>query len=353
MNTKNVVLTVIITLFLSIFIGVMGAIIYLYGVYDKKEEDKYLEEYNSGNFTYVYNNLSKESSTFVSEELFNNIVGLMYNKNNLKTIYDNYYSDSEIFIDEKDFFSYYFFGYTELSNQDIEFKFSGKTNLFNRRKIEYKYINLENNNEVKGKLGVISNVTFKKPGNGFLYLDNIELECENDLCNVDNILGGLHEVVYEDNDGKYYSLINVVNEGEYNISEDKSYIRIIESNISNNIEEVSGVSLNLIPGRYKFKKCYLESSCPSFRHSYMDLNADGTVTYYVYITLDIAGDTYKGTYEIKNNFLYLYFDKHIYKMHDYDTKQRTDIEATLDMVMRYKITSDRTFSNYDYDFKLG
>ena len=36
MNTKNVVLTVIITLFLSIFIGVMGAIIYLYGVYDKK-----------------------------------------------------------------------------------------------------------------------------------------------------------------------------------------------------------------------------------------------------------------------------------------------------------------------------
>ena len=30
----------------------------------------------------------------------------------------------------------------------------------------------------------------------------------------------------------------------------------------------------------------------------------------------------------------------------------TDIEAVLDMVMRYKITSDKTFSSYDYDFRL-
>ena len=57
---------------------------------------------------------------------------------------------------------------------------------------------------------------------------NVDDSGENDLYK--------HEVVYEDNDGKYYSLINVVNEGEYNVSEDKSYIRIIESNISNNIQ---------------------------------------------------------------------------------------------------------------------
>ena len=51
-------------------------------------------------YVFTYNNLVKTDSEFITEDIFNNIVGLMYNKNNLKTIYDNYYSDSEIFIDE-------------------------------------------------------------------------------------------------------------------------------------------------------------------------------------------------------------------------------------------------------------
>ena len=82
--------------------------------------------------------------------------------------------------------------------------------------------------------------------------------------------------------------------------------------LSNKLVDNNQISLALTPGRYRFKKCYLESSCPNFSRSYMDLNADGTVTYYVYITLDISGDTYYGTYEIKNNFLYLYFDKSLF-----------------------------------------
>ena len=185
-----------------------------------------------------------------------------------------------------------------------------------------------------------------------LILDNIELSCDNDICNVPSMLGGLHEVVYEDNNSKYYALINVYESGEYVVYENKSYVIVGKSDLSNKLVDNNQISLALTPGRYRFKKCYLESSCPNFSISYIDLNADGTVTYYVYITLDISGDTYQGTYEIKNNFLYLYFDKHIYKMHDYDTKEVTDIEAVLDMVMRYKITSDKTFSSYDYDFRL-
>lgn len=352
MKTKNLILTVIITLFLSVFIGVMGAIIYLYGVYDKKEEDKYLEKYNSGNFTFVYNNLNKNDSEFITEDIFNNVIGLMYNKNNLKRIYDNYYKDSGIFIDEKDFFSYYFFGYSELTNDNIEYEFSGKTTLFSRRKIKYNYINLVNSNDIKSKIGIINDVSFKKPGNGYLYLDNIELSCDNDICSVPSMLGGLHEVVYEDNDNKYYALINVYETGEYIVHENKSYVIVGSSDLSHKVVDNNQVSLTLIPGRYRFKKCYLESSCPNFSRSYMDLNADGTVTYYVYITLDISGDTYQGTYEIKNNFLYLYFDKHNYKMHDYDTKVVTDIEAKLDMVMSYKIISERSIGNYDYELVL-
>lgn len=353
MQKKNIFLTILITLFLSLVVGFMGAIIYLYGVYDKKEEDKYLSEYNNGNFTFVYNNLFKEDSTFISEDSFNNMISLMYNKNNLKVIYDNYYKNSEIFIDEDDFFSNYFFGYTELNSGDIEYETKDKTTLTSRRKIQYKYINIKNNNDVNTKIGFLNNVSFKKPGDGYLYLDNIELVCENDICKTSGILGGLHEVVFEDNGGKYYALINVFEDGEYVLSEQKSYVMIGESDLENKIiPDNDDVTYNLSTGRYRFTKCNLESSCPNFSRSYLDLNPDGTVTYYVYITLDISGDTYQGTYEIKNNFLYLYFDKHIYKMHDYDTKEVTDIEAVLDMVMRYKITSDKTFSSYDYDFKL-
>jgi hypothetical protein len=71
---------------------------------------------------------------------------------------------------------------------------------------------------------------------------------------------------------------------------------------------------------------------------------------YIYISLDISGDTYEGTYEVRNNFLYLYFDKHIYKMHDYDTQVRTEIVGVLDMEKSFKIVNEREIQNYDYSF---
>ena len=71
---------------------------------------------------------------------------------------------------------------------------------------------------------------------------------------------------------------------------------------------------------------------------------------YIYITLDVAGDTYYGNYEIKNGFLYLKFDRHVYRMHDYDTKQTTDIEGNLDIEMTFKIDNSSQISNYDYMF---
>ena len=127
---------------------------------------------------------------------------------------------------------------------------------------------------------------------------------------------------------------------------------IVLAEVNNNEEETSKdiEQVSLETGRYTLKECYLESSCPYRSYSYIDLRDDGTVTMYIYISLDISGDTYEGTYEVKNGFLYLNFDRHIYKMHDYDTKTKTDIEGNLDIEMVFKIDNSNQISNYDYMF---
>ena len=342
---KNLIKTILISVALFLFIGFMGYVIYVYGIYDKKNKDNFLEEFNNGNYSFLYENLNiKEESDFINEDKFNDVMGLMYNKNILKDVYYDYYKTK--YKDVNEFFNYYFYGYNSVNLVDIEFVSYGKTSLFKRSKLLYKYVNVSNNIGNKSKLGIIENIKFYVNENGKLKVDGIEVSCSNGECNVSEMFGGLHHVTYNYNNQEFYALINVGYDKEF-------YLKDVLINVNGEEKEEltkDVITYKLETGRYTLKECYLESGCPYKRYSYIDLNPDGTVKMYIYISLDISGDTYEGTYEVRNNFLYLYFDKHIYKMHDYDTQERTEIVGVLDMEKSFKIVNEREIQNYDYSF---
>lgn len=347
MNKKSLIKTIVLCMFFLLFIGFLFYVIYVYGIYDKKNKDLYLEEFNNGNFSYVYDNLIRESnSEFITIDKYNDVIELMYNKNVLNEIYKNYYINKYDSSDE--FFNDYFFGYNDIKLKDIDFIGEGKTSLFNRRKIFYKYIKVENKSGVKSILGVFNNIKLNVSGNGELYVDNIKVEC-NDSCVIPEMYGGLHKVSYSINDKQYFGLINVGYDISFNLMD--IMIDVTKEEVVEEVnKDINNVSLEM--GRYTLKECYLESSCPYKRYSYIDLREDGTVTMYIYISLDISGDTYEGTYEISNGFLYLKFDKHSYKMHDYDTLEHSTIDSYLNIEKSFKIVNSREIQNYDYSFIL-
>lgn len=345
MNKKNIIKVVFISLFIFIFIGLMSYIIYVYGISDKKNKDNMLTEFNDGNYSYVYNKFNiKDETKFINEDKFNDVISLMYDKTYLNELYKAYYVD--LYEDKDKFFDDYYFGYNDVTIDDIEFDMVGKTSLFKRSDIYYKYINVVNKNKVKSSLGIYDNVAFNIDGNGELYIDDVLVSCADNVCKVDKIFGGFHKVSYSYQDELYFGIVNIGYDTKFNVKNvlhDVSGKGILEDN-----KNISSVSLNT--GTYVVGACYMESGCPNSRYSYIDLRDDGTVTMYIYISLDISGDTYEGTYEVKNGFLYLNFDRHVYKMHDYDTKTKTDIEGNLDIEMIFKIDNSYQISNYDYMF---
>lgn len=324
----------------------MFYVLYVYGIYDKKNKDLYLEEFNNGNFSYVYSNLVNNSNgEFVNEDKYNDVIELMYNKNVLNEIYKNYYIDEYASVDE--FFDLYFFGYSDIDLDSIDFASEGKTNLFNRKKLYYKYIEVTNKSGVKSILGVFNNIKLNVFGNGELYVDDVKVEC-NESCIIPEMFGGLHKISYNIDDKEYFGLINVGIDKAFNLMDELVEVKKERSDEIN--KDFDNVTLET--GRYVLKECYLESSCPYKSYSYIDLRDDGTVTMYIYISLDISGDTYEGTYEISNGFLYLNFNKHSYKMHDYDTLQHTTIDSYLKIEKYFKIVNSREIKNYDYSFVL-
>ena len=346
MNKNSLIKTIILCIVFILFISFMFYVIYVYGIYDKKNKDSYLEEFNNGNFSYVYNNLiNNGKSEFVTEDKYNDVIELMYNKNVLNEIYKNYYMKE--YENKDDFFNDYFFGYNDISLKNIDFTSKGKTSLFSRKKIFYKYITVTNKSGVKSKIGVFNDIKFKVPGNGELFVDDIKVEC-NQECVIPEMFGGIHKVSYGFDDKQYFGLINVGYDINFDLMD--IMVEVVNNNEEETSKDIEQVSLET--GRYTLKECYLESSCPYRSYSYIDLRDDGTVTMYIYISLDISGDTYEGTYEVKNGFLYLKFDKHSYKMHDYDTLEHTTIDSYLNIEKSFKIVNSREISNYDYSFVL-
>lgn len=340
-------ITLVITFSLFLFILFLVYLIYCFAYYNEYQESVYVDAFNQGNYKRVYDSFSNANS--FDYESFLIPVQLMYDKNNLKAIYYSYYSQ-EMSLD--DFLTLYYYGDQRIQKENIVFESIGKTDLFHRRQLYYQEIQVMNKNGYRSSLGVKKDIRFLIESKSTLYIDNEEIMCLDMVCTVDSIFGGLHTILYTSNQVQYFGIINVFqDEQEISIATNYSLVKVEEDENDVSLPVQSSYSLQM--GEYKLSACYLNSGCPSKKSSYVRLNEDGTVDYYTYITLDQAGDTYRGVYSIQGNFLILNFKSHVYRVFDYDTKEATDIEASVDIEIRFKIEDDYTISNEDYQFRYS
>ena len=349
MEKKNLFITIGITFSLFAFIIFLLYVVYCFAYYDKYNERIYITKINDNAYDFVYQNIRDNKG--LSLEEFYIPIKLMSDKERLKDIYYTYYNGGNYkTLDE--FINTYYFAINDIKNNDILFETKGKTGLFNRKKLYYSSIKLKSSSGLETSLGIKSNVQLKIEGNSEILLDGKSVKCKDNLCKIDYVFGGLHEVKYVSNGYNYYGLLNISkNEEIIDITNLESLIKV--NNILNNSFTESKSDYNLKIGKFKLSSCFLDSGCPSKSKSYINLRSDRTCELYTYITLDQAGDKYIGTYEISGNFLIMHFDSHTYKMFDYDTKQASDIFAEVDMDIRYKIESDYIISNDSYKFKYA
>ena len=346
---QNLIITIIISLLLFIIVSVITYLIYVYGYYDRIKENNILENFNSYKFNRVYNDLYLNDKEYLTSKNLTSMTDIMFNKKKLENIYDKYYSDTFKYSSEEDFINRYYYGQKELTIKDIKYTSEGNTDILNRRTTKAISYKISNNYEEVSYLGIINNVTFNTLGNDILKIDEKEISCSSS-CNIDKLYSGVHTIEYNHNGFTYFGILLIdKNNSVIEINKLKNLVAI-----SSDIDLDSSSELNnnndLRIGIYSLNKCLLQSGCPSTTYSYITLNKDNTCAYYTYITLDKAGDSYKGTYKKENGFLILEFSGHTYSVFDYDTKKSTDIEVESNIKMTFKIDGNNKFSNNDYEF---
>lgn len=201
-STRTIALTATISLLIFIFIACLVYSIYCYGYYDKHEEEQYAEKFNKREYNYVYDYLIKDNA--LSKIDFDIATSITLNQSEAERIYNEYYQAT---YSKQEFLNKYFFGNVKIKKNDITFASTGKTTYFKTRKLYYRYINLDNGKE-RTTLGVINNIKFYILKDTELYLDN-NLICNNEICNIDKVYGGIHSVTYIKDNIKYYALINI------------------------------------------------------------------------------------------------------------------------------------------------
>ncbi len=348
MKDKNLTITIGITFVLFSFIIFLMYLIYCYSYYDNRKSDIFLENYNKDAWDFVYDNWEHKEE--IEKESFYNSMNIMYDKNFLRNIYDTYYKANSKMTFEM-FSNQYYFGDSAITKNKIIFATEGKTNLINRKKFYYKNVNLENKNGYTTRLGIFHNIKLEVPNNGTINFDNQACELKENICEIPVVFGGLHKVLYSYNGIKYFALLNIYSDNmEVDVTTIDGLIKYIEGQSVKGVTVTNKEDAFVSKGSYRVSACYLPSSCPNSRESYLILNEDGTCTLYIYITLDVSRDTYNGTYRINEDFIYLSFDRHIYNVFDYDTKEADDIEVVTDMKMSFKIEDANNLKNDKYKF---
>lgn len=351
MKDKNMMITLGITFFLFAFVSFLVYLIYCYAYFDKNQEGVFVSKFNQGSYDYVYDNFYNKDE--IDKQEFYDVINLMYDKVALKNIYYLNYKNS-IYKTLDEFINEYYFGDNDVLEEDVLFASRGKTGLFKRRDLYYSTIKVESGSGLRSSLGIKSNITLKIEDGASLKLDDKDIECSNDECVLDKVFGGIHTIDYVSNGFDYYGLINISTDNEtIDIASSKSLIKINKVDINEEEVPISTTDYDLKIGKYSLNKCYLSDNCPAKKNTYIQLNEDNSCTFYTYISLSKAGDTYVGTYEIVGNFLVMKFREHTYSVFDYDTKVTTDIVGEVDMEMRYKIEADNIISNDSYRFKFA
>jgi len=342
-ETKRTIITIISSLLLFSFILFLVYVIYCYAYYDVNKEEEYAGKILEEEYDFIYEHMVVDG---LSKDEFRSSINLMYDKSKLKDIYYLYYGEGEYeSIDE--FLKTYYYGDRGVDRDDIEFIGDGKTSLFKRRKLYYKSIKVTNKNGLESSLGVKYNVNLKIEDGAVLKIDEDTLSCQDNSCVLDKVFGGIYEVSYESNGYSYYGLLNILDDNMVvEITNLDSLVKVSKNKTS---DEIS-IRESVLTGVYALEECYLESGCPVKSKSYLKIMEDNKVIQYTYISLDNAGDYYEGTYEITGNFLVMNFDSHVYRMFDYDTKERTDIVGNGNITLQYQIIDEKTIYNEKYKF---
>ena len=279
--------TFILTLLLFLFIVSLLYIIYCYAYYDKYQEQVFLDHYNHREYSFVYKKMVGKDDLSLDE--FNSVIDNLGDRDRLSNIYDTYYIDGSIY-DKDTFMNTFLFNNLNVTLDNIHYTSNGKTNLFSRKGIFYDYVNVSNGIQ-NITIGVLNNISFKIEDNTVLKIDDKDVVCIDNVCTIDKIFGGIHEVSYVSNGYLYYGLVN--------IHEDKQVIDV--TNIES-LVKVSQVEVKLNYGKYIISKCNLDVTlCPSLSKSYLILNEDGSYVSYMYYTDIDKGNITDGTYTVVDN----------------------------------------------------
>ncbi len=339
MSKNRLTITIIISVFFVLLVGFFSYVIYSYGFYDNLQNNKILESYNTYDFDSLYPYLDIKKNNYMSKKTLNSIVDLMYNKLSLQKIYNDYYQNSGIYNSVDDFVNEYYYGYGAVNFEDMEIEFIGKTTLFTRRKAKVKKIKIKSASGVKSALGTIKNITFNVDKDSKLKIDGNIVNCDNGVCNIDYMFGGIHLIEYTSGDFVYISIENIYKDNEIiNVNGLKNLIPVArklsieEENFEKVVKEDVKVS-NINLGLYALAECKSEV-CPE-SNSYMSINVDNKVAFTRYYNGEVKN--YSGTYKIINGFLIINFDK-------------VDGVATNQKVT-FKINEDGSFSNDGYLFR--
>lgn len=290
-SKKALLTTMSLTLILFGFIVFLLYVIYCYAYYDKYQEQIFTDSVNNGKYDFVYEKMVGKGN--LTYEQFISGIEILKDKDGLINIFNTYYKDSGLY-NEADFIKEYLFTNINIESKDIKFTSNGKTNLFTRRAIFYDEITLSNGNQ-KVILGAFNKVMFKIENNAVLRFDNRDLVCENNICIIDKIYGGIYEISYISNGYEYYGLVN--------INKDKQNIDI--TNLES-LVKVRDLEIKLSYGKYNVSSC-ISIDCPEENKSYMMLNEDGTFYSYRYYSDKGSASIETGNYTRDENKLMLAF----------------------------------------------
>ena len=207
MEKKSIFITAFITIFLFSFVFFLIYVVYCFAFFDKNQENEYLKNFNSGSYEFVYDNLVGQEN--ITKEEYDYSVSLMFKRTKLNDIHHKYYSDMDIndFMD-----TYYYGGYVNMD--DLVLTFNGKTDLFNRRSLRYQKIKVNTISGNNSVFGVMKDIYLLVDSNTKLYVDDIECEMANRGCYYKYLLGGLHTIMYEKEDAKYFGIINIIKDNQ-------------------------------------------------------------------------------------------------------------------------------------------
>lgn len=343
MKNKRLLYTFLLSISLFLFLGICIYSLYCFAYHNRHQEIVYIDNINKRKYDFLYNHLSYT----LTEEDFAFEMTLLFDKTCLETIYNDFYKGKELYSSLEAFLDTYYFGNT-ITNKDVTFKKEGRTSFFSRRKLYYDTITLESKNGVKTKLGLYQNITFQIDEGATLKIDEKELMCPENNCQVEEMLGGLHTLIYKVGNITYYGLFTI------NKNDSLIHVSTLDSLVVINKEVFTLAITPLKYGDYIISGCYLEDKhyCPATTHSYIKIKDKEHFAYYTYVSYSKAGDYCEGTYQIDGRFIALTCDTHIHKVFDYDTQVGTDVITKTEVKYAYKISNENTIENRDYQWTL-